>query len=48
MINFICKLEDILNNSGYVDWEIHYVPSRDGYLLKLDDDEIFMFKKEEI
>lgn len=42
MINFIIKLEDMLKQSEYEDWEIMYLPEKDGYILKLDDDSIFM------
>lgn len=42
MINFIIKLEDMLKQSGYEDWEIMYLPEKDGYILKLDGDSIFM------
>ena len=42
MINFIIKLEDILKKSEYEDWEIMYLPEKDGYILKLDGDSIFM------
>ena len=45
MIDFIVKLEDMLNGSGHVDeWEIAYDPERKGYILKLDEDVIFMTK----
>ena len=42
MINFIIKLEDMLKKSEYEDWEIMYLPEKDGYILKLDGDSIFM------
>ena len=42
MIDFIIKLEDMLNNAGYEDWEIIYMPDYQGYVLKLDDHAIFM------
>ena len=42
MIDFIAKLEDILKFSGREDWEIVYMPDLDGYILKLDEDTIFM------
>lgn len=42
MINFIIKLEDMLKQSGYEDWEIMYLPEKDCYILKLDGDSIFM------
>ena len=42
MINFIIKLEDMLKKSEYEDWEIIYLPEKDGYMLKLDGDSIFM------
>ena len=42
MIDFIIKLEDMLKLSGREDWEIIYMPDLDGYILKLDDDAIFM------
>ena len=42
MIDFIIKLEDMLKMSGYEDWEIAYMPDLKGYLLKLDDDVVFM------
>lgn len=50
MIDFIVKLEDMLKNSGYEDWEIIHAPEHHGYILKLDEDAIFMMnitKKEE-
>lgn len=47
MIDFIVKLEAMLNNSGYEDWEIMYKPEYEGYLVKLDDDAIFMSKVDE-
>ena len=46
MIDFIVKLEEILKNSGNEDWGIKYVPEKDGYLLRLDDDFILMTKVE--
>lgn len=46
MIDFIVKLEEILKNSGNEDWEIKYVPEKDGYLLRLDEDYILMTKVE--
>ena len=42
MINFIIKLEDMLKKSEYADWEIMYLPEKDGYILKLNGDSIFM------
>ena len=42
MINFIIKWEDMLKKSEYDDWEIIYLPEKDGYMLKLDGDSIFM------
>ena len=42
MINFIIKLEDMLKQSEYEDWEIMYLPENGGYMLKLDGDSIFM------
>lgn len=42
MIDFIIKLEDMLKFSGHDDWEIVYRPDLDGYILKLDEDTIFM------
>ena len=42
MIDFIIKLEDMLKKSEYEDWEIMYLPEKDGYILKLDGDSIFM------
>lgn len=42
MIDFIIKLEDMLKQSEYEDWEIMYLPEKDGYILKLDGDSIFM------
>ena len=42
MIDFIIKLEDMLNLAGHEDWEIHYMPEFKGYLLKLDDHVVFM------
>lgn len=42
MINFIIKLEDMLKKSEYEDWEIMYLPEKDGYILKLDGNSIFM------
>ena len=45
MIDFIVKLEDTLNGSGHInDWEIAYDPERKGYILKLDENVIFMPK----
>ena len=44
MISFIIKLEDMLKQSGYEDWEIMYLPEKDGYILKLDGDSIFISK----
>lgn len=44
MIDFIIKLEDMLKQSGYKDWEIQYIPAECGYILKLDGDVIFMRK----
>ena len=46
MIDFIVKLEEILKNSGNEDWGIKYGPEKDGYLLRLDEDFIFMTKVE--
>ena len=46
MIDFIVKLEEILKNSGNEDWENKYVPEKDGYLLRLDEDFILMTKVE--
>ena len=46
MIDFIVKLEEILKNSGNEDWGIKYVPEKDGYLLRLDEDFILMTKVE--
>ena len=42
MINFIIKLEDMLKKSEYEDWEIMYLPEKDGYILNLNGDSIFM------
>lgn len=42
MIKFIMKLEDMLKQSKYEDWEIMYLPENGGYILKLDGDSIFM------
>lgn len=42
MIDFIIKLEDMLKFSGHEDWEIVYMPDLDGYILKLDEDTIFL------
>lgn len=42
MINFIIKLEDMLKAAGHENWEIAYVPELKGYILTLDDDEIYM------
>lgn len=42
MISFVCKLEDMLRNSGYEDWEIMYIPDLHGYILKLDGEAIYM------
>lgn len=42
MIDFIVKLEDMLKQSGYEDWEISYFPQERAYVLKLDNDTIFM------
>ena len=47
MIDFIIKLEDMLKLSGYPDWETMYMPDEDGYVLKLEDDVIFMTKANE-
>ena len=47
MIDFIIKLEDMLRNSGYEDWEVTYVPELKGYILKLDDDAIYMTNAKE-
>lgn len=44
MIDFIVKLEEILKNSGNEDWGIKYVPEKDGYLVRLDEDFILMTK----
>lgn len=44
MSNFCVKLEDILRNSGYDDWELRYDPDVEGYFLKLDGEVIFMTK----
>lgn len=44
MIDFIVKLEDMLRQSGYEDWEIRYLPEKKVYALKLDGDIIFMRK----
>ena len=46
MIDFIVKIEEILKNSGNEDWGIKYVPEKDGYLLRLDEDFILMTKVE--
>lgn len=42
MIDFIIKLEDLLKQSGYEDWEIRYSPEKRAYILKLDGDTIVM------
>ena len=42
MIDFIIKLENMLDFSGYEDWEIRYDPNLNGYVLTLDGDSIFM------
>lgn len=42
MIDFIVKLEDMLRQYGYENWEIQYLPKEKAYSLKLDDDTIFM------
>lgn len=42
MIDFIIKLEDMLNATGHEDWEIIYMPDFDGYILKLDGHAVFM------
>lgn len=42
MIDFIVKLEDMLRQSGYEDWEIRYLPTEKAYSLKLDGDTILM------
>ena len=44
MIDFIIKLEDILNAGGHYGLEIRYIPEYKGYLLKLDGDAILMTK----
>lgn len=46
MIDFIVKLEDMLRQSGYEDedWEIRYLPKEKAYVLKLDEEVIFMRK----
>ena len=44
MTNFIVKLEDMLLTSGKDNWEIMYIPEHNGYLLKIDEDVIFMTK----
>ena len=45
MIDFIMKLGNMLTMTDYPDWEIIRIP--DGYILKLDGDNIFMTKAEE-
>ena len=47
MIDFIIKLEDMLKNSGYENWEIRYHPDDRSYVLILDDDETRMTKIED-
>lgn len=47
MIDFIIKLENMLTAAGHEDWEIEYVPELKGYILTVDDDEIFMTKANE-
>lgn len=44
MIDFVVKLEDMLKQSGYEDWEIRYFPNEKAYVLKFDGDTIFMRK----
>ena len=44
MIDFIMKLEGMLKQSGCEDWEIRYFPNEKAYVLKFDDDTIFMRK----
>lgn len=44
MIDFIIKLEDMLNNSGYDCWEIEYNPEDKSYILRLDGEVIQMTK----
>ena len=44
MIDFIIKLENMLKQSGYEDWEIRYHPEEKIYSLTLDGDVIFMRK----
>lgn len=44
MFDFIVKLEEILKISGNEDWGIKYVPEKDGYLVRLDEDFILMTK----
>lgn len=47
MINFTIKLEDMLKNSGYEDWEIQYHPEDHSYVLILDGDKIRMTKADD-
>ena len=44
MIDFIIKLENMLEQSGYEDWEIRYHPDKKIYSLTLDDVVVFMRK----
>lgn len=44
MIDFIIKLENMLEQSGYEDWEIRYHPEEKIYSLTLDGDVVFMRK----
>lgn len=43
-IDFIVKLEDMLKQSGYEDWEIRYFPNEKAYVLKFDGDTVLMRK----
>ena len=44
MIDFIIKLENMLEQSGYEDWEIRYHPEEKIYSLTLDGDVVFTRK----
>ena len=44
MIDFIIKLENMLEQSGYEGWEIRYHPDKKIYSLTLDGDVVFMRK----
>lgn len=44
MIDFIMKLENILMQSEYENWEIQYDPTECDWILKLDGDAVVMRK----